>query len=152
MTGERCWLDPSEVPVRRGGGYPHPYAEPLRGREKRALGDPLGLTQFGVNLVTLPPGNWSSQRHWHANEDEFVYIVEGEVTLVTDAGETILGPGMTAGFPAGGADGHHLINRSDKPVVYLEDTRQNRDGPVQRYRLGVEERGGWPLRLHPQER
>jgi uncharacterized cupin superfamily protein len=120
MTGERCWLDPSEVPVRRGGGYPHPYAEPLRGREKRALGDPLGLTQFGVNLVTLPPGNWSSQRHWHANEDEFVYIVEGEVTPVTDAGETILGPGMTAGFPAGGADGHHLINRSDKPVVYLE--------------------------------
>jgi uncharacterized cupin superfamily protein len=120
MTGQKCWLDPSHVPPRCGSGYPQPFAAPLQGREKRALGDPLGLTQFGVNQATLAPGAWSSQRHWHANEDEFVCVLEGEVTLVTDAGETILGPGMAAGFPAGRADGHHLINRSDKPVVYLE--------------------------------
>jgi uncharacterized cupin superfamily protein len=70
--------------------------------------------------VTLAPGSWSSQRHWHAEEDEFVYVLEGQVTLVTDAGEQVLGPGMAAGFPAGKADGHHLINRSDLPVLYLE--------------------------------
>ncbi len=113
-------LDPKSVTPRRGSAYPAPFGEPLAGREKRALGDPLQLTQFGVNLVTLAPGSWSSQRHWHANEDEFIYVLEGEVTLVTDAGEETLGPGMAAGFPAGKADGHHLINRSEKPVVYLE--------------------------------
>jgi uncharacterized cupin superfamily protein len=116
----RCWLDPASVAPCRGSAYPTPFGEPLAGREKRALGDALHLTQFGVNLVTLAPAAWSSQRHWHANEDEFVYILEGEVTLVTDAGETILRPGMTAGFPAGRANGHHLINRSDQPVRYLE--------------------------------
>ncbi|QKP78772.1 cupin domain-containing protein [Methyloligella sp. GL2] len=109
-----------EVTPRTGTGYPAPFAEPLAGRLKRALGDPLGLTQFGVNLVTLAPGTWSSQRHWHANEDEFVYVLAGEATLVTDAGETVLTPGMAAGFPAGIADGHHLINRGEVPAVYLE--------------------------------
>ncbi len=113
-------LDSKNMTPRRGSAYPAPFGEPLAGREKRALGDPLQLTQFGVNLVTLAPGSWSSQRHWHANEDEFVYVLEGEVTLVTDAGEETLGPGMAAGFPAGKADGHHLINRSDRPVLYLE--------------------------------
>jgi uncharacterized cupin superfamily protein len=103
-----------------GSIYPAPFGEPLKGREKRALGDPLGLTQFGVNLVTLAPGAWSSQRHWHENEDEFVYVLEGEITLVTDAGETVLRPGMAAGFPAGKPDGHHLINRTDKFALYLE--------------------------------
>jgi uncharacterized cupin superfamily protein len=97
-----------------------PFGKPLEGREKRALGDPLQLTQFGVNLVTLAPGSWSSQRHWHREEDEFVFVLEGEVTLVTDAGEELLGPGMAAGFPAGNADGHHLINRSESPVLFLE--------------------------------
>jgi len=116
----RSWLDPKSVTPRLGSTYPAPFGNPLVGREKRALGDALQLTQFGVNLVTLPPGSWSSQRHWHANEDEFVYVLEGEVTLVTDAGEETLGPGMAAGFPAGNADGHHLINRSDRPVLYLE--------------------------------
>jgi len=116
----QCWLDPMSMPPRRGSIYPAPFADPLAGREKRALGDPLGLKQFGVNLVTLAPGAWSSQRHWHAHEDEFIYVLEGEVTLVTDAGEKILGAGMAAGFPAGRADGHHLINRSDAPVLYLE--------------------------------
>jgi uncharacterized cupin superfamily protein len=114
------WLDPKSVTPRLGSIYPPPFGDPLAGREKRALGDPLGLTQFGVNLVTLAPGSWSSQRHWHANEDEFIYVVEGEVTLVTDEGEKTLGPGMAAGFPAGKSDGHHLINRSDGPVLYLE--------------------------------
>ena len=114
------WLDPKSVTPRRGSIYPPPFGEPLKGREKRALGDPLGLTQFGVNLVTLAPGAWSSQRHWHANEDEFVYVLEGEVTLATDAGEQVLTQGMAAGFPAGNANGHHLINRSDKPALYLE--------------------------------
>ncbi len=114
------WLDPKSVTPRRGSIYPAPFGDPLEGREKRALGDPLGLTQFGINLVTLAPGSWSSQRHWHASEDEFVYVLEGEVTLVTDAGEMVLKPGMAAGFPAGKPDGHHLINRSDKPITYLE--------------------------------
>jgi uncharacterized cupin superfamily protein len=114
------WLDPMCLPPRRGSIYPGPFGDPLVSREKRALGDALQLTQFGVNLVKLAPGAWSSQRHWHANEDEFVYVLEGEVTLVTDAGEKTLGPGMAAGFPAGKADGHHLINRGDKPALYLE--------------------------------
>jgi uncharacterized cupin superfamily protein len=116
----RRGLDPASVTPRIGGGYPKPFDEPIKGREKRALGNPLGLTQFGVNLTTLHPGAWSSQRHWHEKEDEFVYVLEGEITLVTDAGDTVLRPGMAAGFPAGNPDGHHLINRSDKPVLYLE--------------------------------
>jgi uncharacterized cupin superfamily protein len=114
------WLDPKSVIPRLGSIYPAPFGDPLQGREKRALGDALNLTQFGVNLVTLAPGAWSSQRHWHQEEDEFIFVLEGEVTLVTDAGETVLNPGMTAGFPAGKPDGHHLINRSGSPVRYLE--------------------------------
>ena len=114
------WLDPASVKPRLGSIYPSPFGEKVAGREKRALGDPLGLSQFGVNLVTLAPGSWSSQRHWHTNEDEFIYVLEGEVTLVTDGGETLLGPGMAAGFPAGKPDGHHLINRSGRPARYLE--------------------------------
>jgi uncharacterized cupin superfamily protein len=113
-------LDPMEVSPRTGSIYPEPYGDPIAGRAKRALGDALGLTQFGVNLTTLAPGSWSSQRHWHENEDEFVYVLEGEITLVTDAGEILLKPGMAAGFPAGRPDGHHLINRTDRPAHYLE--------------------------------
>jgi uncharacterized cupin superfamily protein len=115
-----CWLDPLSVSPRLGSIYPAPFDEPLAGRAKRALGDPLDLTQFGVNLVTLEPGAWSSQRHWHENEDEFVYVLEGEATLVVDVGETLLKPGMAAGFSAGLPDGHHLINRSDRMAIYLE--------------------------------
>ena len=114
------WLDPASVKPRLGSIYPSPFGEKLAGREKCALGDPLGLSQFGINLVTLAPGSWSSLRHWHTNEDEFIYVLEGEVTLVTDGGETLLGPGMAAGFPAGKPDGHHLINRSASPARYLE--------------------------------
>ena len=113
-------LNPSTVPAREGSNYPPPYAPQVAGRRKRPLGDAAGLTQFGVNLVELPPGCWSSQRHWHSHEDEFVWVVDGELVLVTDAGEQVLGPGMAAGFPAGRADGHHLINRTDRPARYLE--------------------------------
>ena len=113
------WLDPARLTPRVGSIYPAPFAAPVAGREKRALGDPLGLTQFGVNLVTLGPGSWSSQRHWHENEDEFIYVLEGTPTLVSDAGETQLQPGMCAGFAAGGT-AHHLENRTNRDVVVLE--------------------------------
>lgn len=113
-------LDPASVKVRRGSVYPGEFAAVTEGREKRALGKAAGLTRFGVNLVRLKPGAASAHRHWHVHEDEFVYVLEGEITLVTDAGEQILGPGMAAGFPAGKADGHHLINRSSQDALYLE--------------------------------
>jgi uncharacterized cupin superfamily protein len=113
-------VDPASLPPRRSSGYPEPFRAAVEARIKRALGDPFGLSQFGVNLVEMPPGCWSSQRHWHSHEDEFVYVVSGELVLVTDAGEQLMRPGMVAGFPAGRADGHHLINRSAEPAVYLE--------------------------------
>lgn len=113
-------LDPERVPVRRGAGYPAPFRAAVDARAKRALGDALGLTQFGVNLVELPPGCWSAQRHWHSHEDEFVYVLEGELVLVTDAGDQVLTPGMAAGFPADVEDGHSLINRGNGTAAYLE--------------------------------
>ena len=120
MSARSPALDPESVPPHVGSSYPPPFDRTCASRERRALGDPLGLTQFGVNLMTLPPGAWSSQRHWHAEEDEFVYVLEGEVVLVTDAGEQTLRAGMAAGFPAGRRDGHHLINRSQAPARLLE--------------------------------
>ncbi len=121
-------LDPASVTPKTGSGYPAPFDQPCATRGRQALGDALGLSQFGVNLMTLPPGAWSSQRHWHESEDEFVYVLEGEVVLITDAGEQTLGPGMAAGFPAGKSDGHHLVNRSDRPAKILEaGTRAGRD-------------------------
>ena len=125
-------LDPASVPARKGSVYRHPYREQLAGREKRALGDALGLTRFGVNLVELGPGDWSSPRHWHSHEDEFIYVLEGELTLVTDAGDQVLTPGMAAGFPAGVADGHHLVNRSAAGATYLEVGNRSPDD-VARY-------------------
>jgi len=115
------------VAPRLGSGYPYPYSEPCNDREKRALGDAFGLTDFGVNLVELPPGSWSSQRHWHSEEDELIYVLKGRPTLVTDEGRTPLEPGMCAGFPAGSTNGHHLVNDTDDPVVYLE-VGSRRDG------------------------
>lgn len=106
--------------VRIGSNYPPPYDEPCKARERTKLGNAGGLTQFGVNLLRLPPGQWSSQRHWHAAEDEFVYVLEGEVVLVGDAGEHVLRAGDCAGFPAGAPDGHHLLNRSDRDAIVLE--------------------------------
>ncbi len=113
-------LNPAKLEPRVGTGYPEPFQAAVAGREKRALGDALGLANFGVNLVRLSPGSASSQRHWHSKEDEFVYVIDGEVTLVTDAGPQVLTAGMVAGFPAGQADGHQLVNRSDRDVIYLE--------------------------------
>jgi len=113
-------IDVPAVPVRRGCNYPPPYDAPCNLRERKALGDAGGLSQFGVNLMTLPPGAWSSQRHWHSQEDEFVFVVEGELTLITDAGEEVLRPGDCAAFKAGEADGHHLVNRSGAPAKVLE--------------------------------
>ncbi len=113
-------IDATSVEAHTGSSYPAPFDADCAGRERRRLGDAFGLTQFGVNLLRLPPGQWSSQRHWHHGEDEFVYVLDGEVTLVTDAGEQILGPGMVAGFKAGVPDGHHLVNRSGRDAVVLE--------------------------------
>jgi uncharacterized cupin superfamily protein len=100
--------------------YPPPYDEPCRARARTKLGDPAGLTQFGVNLLRLPPGAWSSQRHWHTQSDEFVYVLAGEVTLVTDDGEEVLRAGDAAGFPAGDRNGHCLQNRSSADTQVLE--------------------------------
>ncbi len=113
-------IDLSTAPERRGTGYPAPFDAPCRDRVRRLLGDAAGLTQFGVNLLTLAPGTWSSQRHWHEAEDEFVAVLKGEVVLVSEAGEQVLRAGDFAGFPAGAADGHHLQNRSAAPAVILE--------------------------------
>jgi uncharacterized cupin superfamily protein len=113
-------IDPATVPARTGSTYPEPYASRCAGRAKRALGNALGLRNFGVNLVEVPPGVESSMRHWHERQDEFVYMLEGELVLITDAGEQILRAGMAAGFPAGNGDGHQLVNRSGAKAVYLE--------------------------------
>jgi len=113
-------FDPKELPEQSTTGYPEPYRSRVAGRHRRRLGDAAGLANFGVNLTRLDPGAESSMRHWHAKQDEFVYVVEGEITLVTDAGRQKLGPGMAAGFPAGKTDAHQLVNETDRPVFYLE--------------------------------
>ena len=113
-------IDPRDLPAHLGTFYPPPYDEPCRARERRRLGDAAGLTQFGVNLLRLKPGVWSSQRHWHTEQDEFVYVLEGEVVLVTDDGEEILNAGDCAGFKAGDKNGHHLQNRSNADALLLE--------------------------------
>jgi uncharacterized cupin superfamily protein len=100
--------------------YPEPFASRMKGREKRPLGDLFGLTNFGVNLTRLPVGTVSSLRHAHSKQDEFIYVLEGNPTLVTDRGETLLAPGMCAGFKAGSGDAHQLINKSETDVIYLE--------------------------------
>ena len=121
-------IDVARVPVRLGTKYPAPFDEPCRARKTQPLGDVAGLTQFGVNLQRLAPGAWSSQRHWHSREDEFVYVLQGEVWLVTEAGEELLGPGDCAGFKAGVRDGHHLQNRSQQEAVLLVvGTRDDED-------------------------
>lgn len=113
-------IDPESAPIRTGSGYPAPFHEPCMQRRRVRLGAAAGLSQFGVNLLTLRPGTWSSQRHWHSREDEFVYVVAGEVVLVTDEGETVLRAGDSAGFRHGVANGHHLQNRSNSDAVVLE--------------------------------
>lgn len=113
-------IDIAAAPIHRGSGYPPPFDAPCSARARRRLGDAGGLRDFGVNLMTLPPGSWSSQRHWHSEEDEFVYVLEGEVTLIEDDGETVLRAGDCAAFPKGSGNGHHMINKSAYIAVYLE--------------------------------
>ncbi|WP_411287033.1 cupin domain-containing protein [Phenylobacterium sp.] len=123
-------IDIESAPTRFGSAYPAPFDEPCRARKRWKLGDAAGLTQFGVNLMRLPPGAWTSQRHWHTAEDEFVWVVSGEVVLITDAGEETLSPGDCAGFAAGAPDGHHIQNRSTMEAVLLEvgSRREAEDG------------------------
>ncbi|MFN7130887.1 MAG: cupin domain-containing protein [Myxococcales bacterium] len=121
-------LDPATVVPRTTSTYPEPFRTRVTPREKRALGDALGLTRFGVNLTTLFPGKESSMRHCHAREEEFVFVLEGEVVLRTDEGEQVLRAGMCAGFPAGTGNAHQLVNRSERPARYLEvGTREPSD-------------------------
>jgi uncharacterized cupin superfamily protein len=125
MSVQKPALDPTSLEGICRSNYPEPYRSRVLPRYKRRLGDALGLIRIGINQTTLPPGKESSMRHWHTHEDEFVYVLEGEVVLRTDAGEQLLRAGMCAGFPAGVQDGHQLINRSEQPAVYLEIS--NRD-------------------------
>jgi len=121
-------IDIPNVKVEVFTGYPAPFRDAVAGRERKRLGNAVGLDQFGVNLTRLKPGAASSQRHWHEAEDEFVYIVEGEVVLCENDGETALRPGDAAGWKAGVANGHCLINRSARDAVYLEiGTRTKHD-------------------------
>ncbi len=113
-------IDPADVPEVTATAYPEPYKHRVSGRHRRRLGDAAGLKNFGVNLTTLDPGSQSALRHWHLTQDEFIYVLEGEITLVSNAGRQILRPGMSAGFAAGASDGHCLINETARPVRYLE--------------------------------
>jgi uncharacterized cupin superfamily protein len=113
-------INPENIPKKTSSNYPEQFKPLVAGRSKKRLGDAAGLKNFGVNLVKLAPGSCSALRHWHSKQDEFIYVLEGEITLVTNAGEQILTAGMAAGFTAGVADGHHLINRSNAVSVYLE--------------------------------
>jgi uncharacterized cupin superfamily protein len=113
-------INPASIAAIVGTLYPPPFDQPCRARERKKLGDAAGLTQFGVNLLRLPPGAWSSQRHWHTGSDEFIYVIAGEVVLVTDGGEEVLHPGDAAGFKAGDANGHCLRNQSQSDVLVLE--------------------------------
>jgi len=113
-------IDIESLDWRGGTGYPAPFRAITEGRVRKRLGDAAGLTQYGVNLTRLAPGAASAQRHWHEAEDELIYVLKGEITLIEDDGETILRPGDAAGFEAGVANGHHLVNRSDRPAMFLE--------------------------------
>jgi uncharacterized cupin superfamily protein len=121
-------IDIAKAPVRAGSNYPPPFDAPCLARRRQKLGDAAGLDQFGVNLLILKPGGWSAQRHWHSGEDEFVWILEGEVVLVEDGGEQVLRAGDCAGFKSGEANGHHLVNRSDRDARLLEIGTRLPDG------------------------
>jgi uncharacterized cupin superfamily protein len=129
MNVNKPAIDPLSLEPRTGSGYPEPYRSRCLPREKRALGDAFGLRTIGINQTILPPGKESSMRHWHTHEEEFVYVLSGELVLITDAGEQTLTAGMCAGFPLDTRDGHQLVNRGSGPAVYLEiSNRDPRDG------------------------
>ena len=113
-------IDIASVPQRPASGYPAPLDATCSDRMRQRLGDAGGLSDVGINLMNLPPGAWSSQRHWHPHEDEFVYLLEGELTLIEDDGETLLRSSECAAFPKGTGNGHHMINRSGSTAIYLE--------------------------------
>ncbi|MBW4446713.1 MAG: cupin domain-containing protein [Spirirestis rafaelensis WJT71-NPBG6] len=113
-------INPENVPSRTTSVYPDEFKPLIVGRVKQALGNAANLKNFGVNLVKLAPGSCSALRHWHTRQDEFIYVIEGEITLISNEGEQILKRGMMAGFPAGEENGHQLVNKSDAIVVYLE--------------------------------
>jgi len=112
-------IDVAKAQLVTGSRYPKPFDEPCQNRTNLRLGDVVGLTQFGVNITTVKPGGWSSQRHWHAKEDEFIYMLEGELVLIEDGGETIMRAGECAGWKAGLKNGHHFVNRSGKDAKFL---------------------------------
>src|SRR3984957_2667121 len=118
-------IDVAATPGRQGSGYPPPFDAPCAERVRQRLGNAGGLTDFGVNLMRLPSGGWSSQRHWHSHEDEFVYLLEGELVLIEDGGESILRAGDCAAFPKGTGNGHHFVNKSSVMAVYLEVGSRN---------------------------
>ncbi len=121
-------IDIGKAAVRTAGIYPQPWRAVTDGRKKTVLGEVAGLTQFGVNITRLEPGAASALRHWHEAEDELVYVLEGEIALIEDCGETILRPGDAAGFKAGVSNGHHLVNKSARHALYLEiGTRARRE-------------------------
>ncbi|MCB9559791.1 MAG: cupin domain-containing protein [Kofleriaceae bacterium] len=122
----------TELPEVRSSAYPPPLLARMGDRVKRRLGDAFGLTQFGVNLVTLGPGGQSSLRHWHTEEDELIYVLEGELVLITDAGEQAVRPGDVVGFPGGDRDAHQLVNRGAAPARYLE-VGSRRDADLAHY-------------------
>lgn len=113
-------INPENVPTRTTSNYPDEFKPLIIGRVKQALGNAAKLKNFGVNLVKLAPGSCSALRHWHTRQDEFIYVIEGEITLISNEGEQILKRGMMAGFAAGESDGHQLVNKSEAMVVYLE--------------------------------
>jgi uncharacterized cupin superfamily protein len=124
-------IDIAGLKIDSSTNYPEPYRQAVIGRERKRLGNAVGLDQFGVNLTTLKPGAWSSQRHWHEAEDELVYMLEGEVVLCEDGGETVLRPGDAAGWKANAGNGHCLINRTQRDAVFLEiGTRSKRERVV----------------------
>jgi uncharacterized cupin superfamily protein len=151
-------IDVENAPIRIGSSYPEPYDVPCRERKRWRLGLAAGLTGFGVNLCRLPPGVWSSQRHWHARDDEFVYVLAGEVVLVTDAGEEVLRAGDCAGFKTGEANGHQLQNRSDREAVLLEvgtntpgDEVEYPDIDLRATGLGYVHKDGLPYKTEPRK-
>jgi uncharacterized cupin superfamily protein len=121
-------IDISSIKIESSTGYPAPFRDAVAGRSRQRLGNVVGLDQFGVNLTRLKPGSQSSQRHWHETEDELIYVLEGEIVLCENEGETVLKPGDAAGWKAGVANGHCLVNRTDRDAVYLEiGSRMPRD-------------------------
>ena len=135
-------IDPANVSPVTGSRYPEPFKSRVSARRKQRLGDALGLKNYGVNLTTIPPGAVSALRHWHSHEDEFVYVLEGELVLVSDAGRETVGPGTCIGFPAGTGDGHHFVNLTDKSAAFIVVGDRSADDVVAYPDIDLELRAG----------